>query len=237
MTAGFAFTALAYVVGLVIFAWESRRRGFDRGAMVQIVAAAVFGGAIGARLSQFIYQGWPASVPASAIVDPATGGRAILGGVIGGWIAVELMKRVMGLRRRTGDAFALALAGGEAVGRIGCYFNACCYGEACSAPWAVYQHGAWRHPAQIYSAIVAACIFGALLWFRPRLPTVGSLFRVYLLLFGGTRFLLEFVRYRDSLHFGLSTMQWFCLELVVVAVVGFVLIRRSQRGKVVEVEA
>lgn len=237
MNYGLLFTALAYVVGLVIFAWESRRRGFDRGAMFRIVAAAIFGGAIGARLSQFIYQGWPMSVPAAAIADPATGGRAILGGVIGGWIAVEITKRVMGLRRRTGDAFALALAGGESIGRVGCFFNECCWGVTCSAPWAVYQHDAWRHPAQLYSAVVAACIFATLLLLRSRFQAVGALFRLYLLLFGGTRFLLEFVRYRDSLHFGLSVMQWFCLELIAVAIVGFVLIRRSQKAQLSEVEA
>lgn len=188
MTPGLFFTVLAYVVGLAVFAWESRRRGFDKGAMLQIVAAAIVGGAIGARLGQFFYQGWPTGVPAQSILDPSVGGRAILGGVIGGWIAVEIAKRIMGLKRRTGDAFALALASGESIGRIGCFFNTCCFGDTCNAPWAVYQHEAWRHPAQIYSSLVAAGIFCALLWLRPRLPTVGALFRAYLLLFGATRF-------------------------------------------------
>ena len=33
------------------------------------------------------------------------------------------------------------------MGRLGCFFNQCCYGSQCDLPWAIYQHDAWRHPA------------------------------------------------------------------------------------------
>ena len=56
----------------------------------------------------------------------------------------------------------------------------------------------------------------------------GDLFRVYLLLFGATRFALEFVRWRESTVAGLSPMQWFCLDLVALALVG--LLRRRKDG-------
>jgi phosphatidylglycerol:prolipoprotein diacylglycerol transferase len=149
-----------------------------------------------------------------AAIDPRTGGRSLLGGLVFGCIGAEIGKRAFGLRCSTGDLFALALPAGEAVGRLGCYLNGCCYGTKCDLPWAVWQHGAWRHPAQIYSSAVAAAIFGILLWLRPRLKREGDLFRAYLFLFGLTRFALEFVRWRETLWFGLSPMQWFCLELV-----------------------
>jgi phosphatidylglycerol:prolipoprotein diacylglycerol transferase len=140
-----------------------------------------------------------------------------------GWVAVEIAKRRLGIRRSTGDLFALALPAGEAVGRIGCYLNGCCYGTECASPIAVYQHGAYRHPAQLYTAVVAASIFGVLLWVDRRAsgqsPTApyrqGDLFRLYLLLFGATRFLLEFVRENNTFWLGMTPMQWFCLELVV----------------------
>ena len=157
----------------------------------------------------------------------------------------------MGLRRSTGDLFALALPAGEAVGRLGCYFNGCCYGEPFDGPWAVLQHGALRHPAQLYSAVVAALTFGFLLWVPrervggrfegPRVGTrasdgygwrgrlrEGDLFRLYLLIFSVTRFGLEFVRWRESTVGGLSPMQWFCLDLVVIALIGLLRRRKDE---------
>ncbi|MFI5387742.1 MAG: prolipoprotein diacylglyceryl transferase [Fimbriimonadales bacterium] len=110
---------------------------------------------------------------------------------------------------------ALALPAGEAVGRIGCFFNGCCYGTVCSTPWAVYQHGAWRHPVQIYSAVTAALIFGSLLGVRKWLTREGDLFMLYLVAFGATRFGLEFLRQNDTFWLGLTPMQWLCLELIV----------------------
>jgi prolipoprotein diacylglyceryltransferase len=72
-----------------------------------------------------------------------------------------------------------------------------------------------RHPAQLYSAVAAAALFGFLLWLRPRLTREGDLFRAYLVGFATLRFGLEFLRWRESLIGGLSPMQWFCLELLV----------------------
>jgi phosphatidylglycerol:prolipoprotein diacylglycerol transferase len=185
-------------------------------------------GILGAKLSQLLAEGWPVRVPWFTVLEPQVGGRALLGGVIFGWIGVEIAKRRMGLRRSTGDLFALALPAGEAVGRIGCHLNGCCYGVPCDLPWAIYQHGAWRQPAQLVSSVVAALTFGFLLWLAPKLHREGQLFQVYLLVFGVTRFGLEFVRWRESTIGGLSPMQWFCLDLIVFASVALSRRRRHE---------
>ena len=164
--------------------------------MFRIVCYAVLGGVVGAKLGEFAAEGWPLRISFWSIFDPEFGGKALLGGILGGWIAAGIAKRRMGITRSTGDLFALALPAGEAVGRIGCYFNGCCYGIATKFPIAIYQHGAWRHPTQIYSSITAALIFTALFLVRDKLPREGDLFKLYLLLFGITRFGIEFIRER-----------------------------------------
>ena len=190
--------------------------------MAILAGVGFVAGIVGAKLTQTLASG----LPVSSMANP--GGRALLGGLAFGWLAVEVAKRVMGIRRSTGDLFALALPAGEAIGRIGCHLNGCCYGERCDLPWAVWQHGASRHPAQLYSAATAAATFGLLLWLSGSPSPSGSswrggwgerlregdLFRLYLLLFGLSRFALEFVRWRESTVLGLSPMQWFCLDLV-----------------------
>ncbi len=223
MTIGEVFTGLGYLVGAVVLYLASRSKKMATEGIGLVAIWGFVGAIIGAKLTQWIAQGAPGWA-----FDPRTGGRALLGGLVFGWISVAIAKKRLGIRRDTGDLFGLALPAGEAVGRIGCYFNGCCYGSECAAPWAIWQHGAWRHPAQIYSSITSAVLFGVLLWLRPRLKTEGDLFRCYLLGFGSSRFLLEFVRWRESLIFGLSPMQWFCIELVIGTLVWWAIRRRRE---------
>ena len=229
-TAGEAVTGVSYLVGATAFVWAARRKRLATEGMAIVAATGFVAGIVGAKLTQTVASG----LPLSAAAQP--GGRALLGGLVFGWIGVEVAKRRLGIRRSTGDLFALALPAGEAVGRIGCALNGCCYGILCDAPWAVWSQGAWRFPSQLLSAAVAALTFVFLLWLSrgssPENGRIGSrlregdLFRVYLLLFGATRFGLEFVRWRESLVFGLSPMQWFSIDLVVVASIG--LFRRKK---------
>lgn len=182
-----------------------------------IAVAGALGGILGAKLSQFLLEGWPFKIPATSILDPRLGGKALFGGVVIGWLTVEVVKRRLGIRRSTGDHFALALPAGEAVGRVGCLLNGCCFGKECDLPWAIHQHGADRHPTQVYSALAAITTLALLVWIKPKLPREGDLFKVYLGVFGASRFVIEFFRATDSRPYGLTVMQWVCIELVVYA--------------------
>lgn len=231
MTLGEVFTALGYAVGALVFWWASRQRKLNTEGIGRLALVGLFGGIIGAKVTQWVMEGWPFSQPATAVLNPTAGGRALLGGLLVGWLCVEVAKRRMGIRRSTGDLFALALPAGEAVGRIGCYFNQCCYGTVCDASWAVHQHGADRHPVQLYSSIVAALVFGLLVMVSKHVRREGDLFRMYLGLFGLTRFWLEFFRERSMAFGGLSAMQWFCLELVVASAIMLTLSHRRSRAE------
>ncbi|MBV8281498.1 MAG: prolipoprotein diacylglyceryl transferase, partial [Candidatus Eremiobacteraeota bacterium] len=144
----------------------------------------------------------------------ATGspGKTLLGGVVCGYIAVVLMKRHLGIVRATGDLFAMGLAAGEAVGRWGCFFGQCCYGKiATGLPWAVYEHGAYRHPTQAYLALAATAIF-IVLWQLHRKPLPeNALFYLQGLLLCSSRFAIEFFREGPALLAGLTLAQYACL--------------------------
>ena len=50
----------------------------------------------------------------------------------------------------TADAHGPSVALGLAIGRLGCFFNGCCYGDPCDLPWAVqFPAGSspWWHQA------------------------------------------------------------------------------------------
>jgi prolipoprotein diacylglyceryltransferase len=86
--------------------------------------------------------------------------RSIEGGIAGGILAVELYKRAAGIRIRTGARFALPLAVGVAVGRVGCFFAGIddfTYGTPTTLPWGHdFGDGIFRHPVQLYESTAMA---------------------------------------------------------------------------------
>lgn len=229
MTLGEFITALGYATGLAVYLYVAKRRRLLTQGMSIIAYWAFVGGFIGAKLGEFLAEGWPISISPLTIFDATVGGRAILGGLLGGWLAVFIAKRRMGITRSTGDLFAYALPAGEAVGRIGCYFNGCCYGKATSFPIAIYQHGAWRHPTQLYSsacALLTLCIVFAM---RKHVRKDGDLFKIYLTIFSITRFAIEFLREGKPVWLGLTAMQFFCLDMIMFC--GFYLYLSAKKGQ------
>lgn len=53
------------------------------------------------------------------------------GALLGGFVAVELIKRIVGYTKPTGDKFALIVPLGIIVGRLGCLTHGCCQGIPC----------------------------------------------------------------------------------------------------------
>ncbi|MBI1332966.1 MAG: hypothetical protein GC165_08805 [Armatimonadetes bacterium] len=207
---GPAFTGLGFVVGVIVYWLEARRRNLATEGMTRILLFGAIGGVLIARLIERLVEG----ANLVGTFDPTSGGRTILGGVVGGWLAVEVAKRRMGIRTSTGPLWALALPAGEFFGRIGCYFNGCCFGKECDLPWAIYQHGALRHPTQIYMAVAALAIFAVVWKLRDRAP----IFPIYLVLWSLGRFIIEFFRQPVEPHVGLSLAQKGCLAILALGV-------------------
>jgi phosphatidylglycerol:prolipoprotein diacylglycerol transferase len=207
------------VVVTVYRAWQ-RKQGFSTEGMRIVFLAALAGGLLGAGLLQYFTgaggsEFWRRTL-GEHLMHLLLGGRTWLGALLGGYLAVEITKRTLGIRRSTGDGFALALPLGEAVGRIGCFFGGCCYGSVCALPWAVWQHDAWRHPAQLYSAGAALVLFAVLWQLRHRVEREGDLFKLYLFLYAGARFGLEFLRDHGPGAAQMSAAQWLCLASMAV---------------------
>ena len=228
MTLGEFFTLLGFLTGaLVLWLW-SRAQKLNTEGMKTVALAGIVGGVAGAKLTQWIIG---EGGLAGAILNPHNGGKSLVGGLVCGWLAVEIAKRVLGIRRSTGDDWALALPAGEAIGRIGCYFNGCCYGTKCDASWAIYQHGAWRHPTQLYAGAAAALIF-AVVWFsRGQMRREGDSFKLYLLLYGASRLAIEFARERSTVWNNLSLVQIICLETAIVAAIALAWNNRKTRAE------
>ena len=142
----------------------------------------------------------------------APGGKTVVGGLLGGWLGVEIAKKFSGIHRRTGDLFALPLCVGIAVGRIGCLIAGLAddtYGKPTSLPWAVdFGDGTGRHPTQAYE-IVFLALLGTLISRMDKLPE-GARFRIFLASYLTWRVVIDFLK-PQPLICGLSVIQWSCV--------------------------
>ena len=152
------FESLAYVIAFTTYLYLRRHFGDPVALPLRwaTVAAAVAGAALGSKLLYWLED------PRATLqnVQNSTyliGGKTIVGALIGGLITVEVMKRYIGLRTSTGDLYAIPLAIGIAVGRIGCFLTGLSdntYGTRTTLPWGVnFGDGIHRHPTQLYEII------------------------------------------------------------------------------------
>jgi prolipoprotein diacylglyceryltransferase len=212
-------------------------------ANLWLLVGCVFGALFGAKILALL-ESWreiQAEVAAGNTIA-LLAGKTIVGGLLGGWIGVEIAKRIQGIRRSTGDLFVFPLIIGIALGRVGCFLTGLAdhtCGIATNLPWGIdFGDGIRRHPTQLYE-IFWLLEMGVLLtvmkvvrarkarWFSV-LDVSGSLFRLFLIGYFGFRFFVEFIKPSDKPLLGLSAIQATCLVAVIVCVVQ--LIRSKRRG-------
>src|SRR5271167_836273 len=190
---------VAYFVAFRAYLRLRKRRGdaIDDANRWWVIAAAVFGAALGSKL---LYWFEDPRLTLQHLGDPASllGGKTIVGVLIGGLFAVEWTKKRLGISRRTGDLFALPLCVGIAIGRIGCFLTGVedhTAGVATSLPWGVnFGDGVPRHPTQLYE-IFFALVLVALLWRRMQQPHVeGDIFRRFMVAYFAFRLVCDFLK-------------------------------------------
>lgn len=167
-----------------------------------LAAGGLVGGVIGAKLP-FVLSVEPDS--SFWLAD----GKTITTGLIGAYIAVELVKLLVGVTFKTGDRFAIPLAAAVAVGRWGCFYNGCCHGEPTNLPWGVdFGDGVPRHPTQIYESAFHLLMAGVLTLCFVRGWFVTHRLQLYLICYGLYRFGTEFIRPEVKLGLGLTYYQY-----------------------------
>ena len=130
-----------------------------------------------------------------------------------------------------GDLAAPGLMLGQAIGRVGCFLEGCCYGAVTGGPLGVRfpGHALARHPTQLYESAADLAI-AALLWFllRPRARGRGELVGWMLVLYGAARAAIEILR--DDPRGGLGPLSTSQLLAIPAIALGAWLIARARRG-------
>lgn len=236
-------------VAVLLCAWgfgkDASKKGIPKDAAYDLLFWTVVGGIIGARIFYVIlYRDYFSASPLEVLMVNR-GGLAWQGGFLGGILAgtVWCKRRGHALRSML-DLAAPYIALGQAVGRLGCFFNGCCYGK----PWAhgifFPVHDARLHPTQLYEAAGLFFIFIVLKMYarrgdpcdRPqegeyKIRPYGLIFVAYLWLAAIERFFVEFLRAdHDTLWWGLSLFQYIALGIFFAGLAYGLFIHRQRRA-------
>ncbi|MBB4379565.1 Prolipoprotein diacylglyceryl transferase [Bradyrhizobium sp. Rc3b] len=187
------FDVLAWLAAAAAVYWLSRQRLQFPAQSFELpyIAALVFGAGLGAYLfgSANLWLSGESGIA-----------RSVEGALAGGIVAIELYKWSAGIAARTGARFALPLALGIAIGRLGCYFAGLddfTYGTPTTLPWAHdFGDGILRHPVQLYES--AAMVVFALLYVLAAVNrnafVITNGFYLVLVYYGAQRFVWEFLK-------------------------------------------
>jgi phosphatidylglycerol:prolipoprotein diacylglycerol transferase len=241
--------AAAFMVGIWIARRRAARNGYDPDVIIDLSVIVILVSIIGARLA-YVFVRWDYyQHDLLGIFRIWEGGLVQYGGMVAGALVGLWFFRRRGVDMWAGaDLMAPSLAMGVTIGRLGCFLNGCCYGRVCEHPWGVvfsesspagmHFPGAHLHPTQLYESFLALFIFFVLLAADRRKPFEGFLLWLFVILLSVYRFLIEPLRYHESVStafrsgdIALSNNQVFSVALVLLSVGFMVYLSRRAAGR------
>ncbi len=205
-------------VGLAVIVFKSRNLASDH--ILNIALICIPSAILGARIYYCLF--YDKDYTLASFFDIGSGGLAVYGAIIGGAIGVLVYCLVRKINFfHIADALVPSLAIGQCLGRIGCYFGGCCYGEETTLqmfPFSVEINGVWHLATFFYESFATLLICIALIVMLRFFRLHGFVFCGYFFLYGVARFFIEGVR-GDSLYFlGLRVSQVLSLILIVASI-------------------
>lgn len=217
--------AIAVVVCSLLLARDAKAKGLKPQVAQDLMFYIVLGGICGARLF-YVYLGWGYYHDhLIEILFLNQGGLAWQGGFVGAVVTGFIFARAKSISMPLlFDLAAPYIALGQAIGRLGCFANGCCYGKPVA--WGIYfpSHGARLHPTQLYEAGSLLLIFFILKYLSNKGFKPGMIFVAYLGLSSIERFTVEFYRADQMSVIGpLSLFQWISLGIFIIALGLFIM--------------
>lgn len=233
------FVATGILVAFLISLREAVKRGIDEDNFYTLGIIILFAAILGARVSYVISEIDYFSQNPLKVFYIWEGGLTSFGGIFGGVLAgtfYVFLKKMSWFE--VADSIALGLPVGFAIGRLGCFFNGCCYGIACESPVSVVfpalNDGLPRLPTQLFESAYSLLIFGIIYWLNRRYTGKGLLFFSFSFLYGLFRFFNEMIRVNPKVFLGLSGSQVSSVLMMIAGAVYFSLsyrkIRRRDEG-------
>ena len=210
--------AIAVILCSFLMSRDACKVGISQETIFDLVFWVILGGIVGARIFFILLNFSDFAADPKQIIMIANGGLAWQGGLVLGCLAGLIYARNKNLSlSMMVDLAAPYLALGQAIGRIGCFLNGCCYGRPVA--WGIYfpVHGDHLHPTQLYDTVMLLGVFFVLKYLQRTSDRRGEIFSMYLMLASVERFINEFFRADHiSTVMGLSIFQWVSVAVFIL---------------------
>ena len=208
---------LAFFIGFRYFIYLRKKKGdiYTSSSRIWIIIGAIFGALIGSRLIGSLERPYELRMVTN-LFDYIYNNKTVIGGFLGGLAGVEIVKKLIGEKKASGDLFVFPMILALIIGRIGCFSMGIyeeVYGMKSSVPWAMnLGDGVPRHPAVLYEICFLILLWIALKQLNKGFTfETGALFKLFMIAYLLFRFLLEFLKPHYPVLIGLSTIQLTCL--------------------------
>lgn len=222
--------ALGFLVAVHLAGRKARQSGIEAQKIYDLGLYALLFGIVGARTLHVILNLSYYAYRPLEIVMINQGGLAFHGGLLTGTIAAWVYIKHNRLPSwKTADIVIPYVALGQAIGRIGCFLNGCCYGTPTSLAVGINLPGhiSPLHPTQPYSCLFLLSTFALLKLIYKKRGFDGIVFFSYFAIFSFGRFFIDFFRGDlGAIFFGLKASQ---LISIVIFFLSFVLIWRRYK--------
>jgi len=216
------FVALAFFVAYTFFKKRAMAAGVAENIVTSFMFLLLVSGILGGRIF-YVIQYWPYyQAHPLEILWVYKGGLVWYGAFLGALLCGSLYIKYKALNFwRMADLLAPYLALAQGIGRLGCFFNGCCYGIHVGEPWGLHfpQDLVPRLPVQIYSAGALALLAMILIGVARNNPRPGVVASFYGIGYALIRFHMEFLR-GDQTEFvwGLTLAQVLSVGLLLISV-------------------
>ena len=219
--------ACAFFLGAYLASQRGRKEGFNAEEIFNFLFFVFIFGIIGCRvLYVLITFGFYLRNPLEILMIQR-GGMAWFGGLLLGSAAgIIYLKRKNLPILKVLDLVVPFVALGQAIGRIGCFLNGCCYGKVSQCGVYFPSLNEIRLPTQIYSAFLLVVIFMILRLLQEKKHQPGEIVASYFFLYALKRFIMEFFRGDNTpVFFGLTIFQLFSLGFLSLSLGIFIYLR------------
>ena len=201
-----AMLALAFLVCSFLAKRRAASIGMDGEKILDLTVLLIMSGVIGGRIMFVVLDLEYFKTRPLDIFKLWEGGLVWYGGLILAVISGAVFLRIYKMPiLKTADLMMPYVALGQAIGRIGCFLNGCCYGKTPALPTQLFE---------------SAAMFIVYLILRRRVPSNGRTFFLYLILYSVFRFFNEFIRGDNMLVImGLTFSQFMSVIIFTAAVI------------------
>ena len=222
---------VAFGISSLLASREAKRQNISPNIIFNLTFIVLISGIIGARIFYIIENmGYYLKEPLE-IIMLQHGGLSWFGGLLAGVsVSILYLKNKKVATYKTLDLIIPFVALGQAMGRIGCLLNGCCFGKESNFGIYFALHQKILIPTQAYSSLLLIFIFVFLRFLQDKSHKDGEIFFLYLVLYSIKRFFIEFWRADNTVIFsGLTLFQVLSIIIFLLSLIKLFIIKKTHK--------